>query len=152
MSNLLSSQRTTFKKDEAADKKWILIDAKGQILGRLASRIAYRIRGKHRTDFSPHQDLGDYVVVINAKDMVITGDKDMQKEYRHHTGYKGHLKSMIYRDAMKKDPTFVLTKAVKRMLPSGPLGRKQLANLRVYAGPDHEHKSQKPESIEINYK
>jgi len=152
MSILLPSQRTKFTANEKDAKNWILIDAKGEVLGRLAGRIAYRLRGKHRPDYAPHQNLGDYIVVINAKDIVVTGKKGEQKVYRKHSHYPGGLRTTVYNDMMEKDPTFALKKAVQRMLPSGPLGRKLLGNLRVYADENHQHKSQKPVVWDVKYK
>jgi large subunit ribosomal protein L13 len=152
MSNLLPGQGTTYIKNEEMKKNWILVDAKDQVLGRLAGRIAHRLRGKHRPDFAPHQDNGDFVVVINARHIVTTGAKMDQKKYYKHSHYPGGLKITLLKEAMAKDPSFAVKKAVQRMLPSGPMGRKLLGNLRVYADAEHEQKSQKPELWNIQYK
>lgn len=149
MSHLLPTQRTKFVPNEKIENKWILIDAEGQTLGRLASRIAFRIRGKHRPDFSGHQNTGDFVVVINADKLSVTGKKLDQKQYHRHSGYPGGLRSISLRDYLQKDPARVLELAVRRMLPKGRLGRKLLNNLKVYAGSEHPHASQKPEKITI---
>ncbi|MDH5656459.1 MAG: 50S ribosomal protein L13 [Spirochaetia bacterium] len=152
MSNLMPGQGTTYVKNEEIKKDWILVDAKDQVLGRLAGRIAHRLRGKHKPDYTPYQDNGDFVVVINARHIVTTGSKMDQKVYYKHSHYPGGLKETLLKDAMIKDPTFAIKKAVQRMLPSGPMGRKLLGNLRVYADADHGHNSQKPELWNIQYK
>lgn len=152
MSNLLPEQKTKFTANESLDKKWILVDAKDQILGRLAGRIAHRLRGKHRTDFAPHTDNGDFVVVINSRHIRTSGNKMDQKIYYRHSHYPGGLKETLLKEVMVKDPTFALKKAVQRMLPSGPMGRKMLSHLKVYADAEHDHKSQKPEPWDIQFK
>lgn len=144
MGSLLPSQRTTYTRNEEIKKQWILIDAEGLTLGRLASQIAFRLRGKHRVDFSPHQDIGDYVVVINAGKFKVSGNKLEQKKYYEHSLHPGGLKTTLLKDKLKKDPTYALEKAVWRMLPTGPLARKQLKNLKLFAGSEHGHNSQKP--------
>ena len=131
-------------------KKWVMIDAKGLIVGRLASIIAMRLRGKHLPIYTPHVDCGDNVVVINAEKVVFTGRKREQKIYRHHTGFIGGIKERSAKYVLEsKFPQRVVEKAVERMLPRGPLGRRQFGNLRVYAGPDHPHTAQQPESLDI---
>lgn len=131
-------------------KKWVLIDASGLVVGRLASIIAARLRGKHLPTFSPHVDCGDNVIVINAAKVALTGRKREKKVYRYHTGYIGGIKTRTARWILEgKFPERVLEKAVERMLPRGPLGRRQLGNLRVYPGPDHPHAAQQPEKLDV---
>ncbi len=132
------------------DKKWIIIDAEGVVLGRLASIVAMRLRGKHKATFTPHMDCGDHVVVINAEKIHFTGKKKEQKSYFHHTGFPGGIKE---RNAGKilegKFPERVLEAAVRRMLPGGPLKRQQLTHLRLYKGPNHPHEAQNPVVLDI---
>jgi len=131
-------------------KKWILIDATGLVVGRLAVIIAMRLRGKHKPSYTPHMDDGDNVIVINAEKIVLTGRKREQKVYHHHTGYIGGIKERTAKYILEsRFPERVVEKAVQRMLPHGPLGRKQFGNLRVYKGPDHPHAAQQPETIDI---
>jgi large subunit ribosomal protein L13 len=137
---------------KAADieKKWVLIDAKGLVVGRLASLVAMRLRGKHKPTYTPHVDDGDNVVIINADKVVLTGRKREQKVYHHHTGYIGGIKERTAKFILEgRFPERVVEKAVQRMLPHGPLGRQQFGNLRVYKGPDHPHQAQQPEVIDI---
>jgi large subunit ribosomal protein L13 len=129
---------------------WIVVDAEGAVVGRLASFIAKRLRGKHRADFTPHVDTGDFVVVINAEKVAFTGKKREKKIYYHHTGYPGGIKERVAGKILDgKHPERVVEKAVERMLPRGPLGRRQFGNLRVYKGPDHPHAAQTPEPLDI---
>jgi large subunit ribosomal protein L13 len=151
-SHLLPIQRTKFVRDEDIKQNWILIDATDQILGRLAAFIVHRLQGKHRVDYSPHQELGDYIVVINADKIKVTGKKETDKIYYHYSGYPGGLKKATFKEKMQKDPTYILEKAVKRMLPDGPRGRKLLKHLKIYPGSEHPHIAQKPTPITINYK
>src|SRR5919106_213501 len=131
-------------------KKWVLIDASGLVVGRLASIIALRLRGKHKPSYTPHVDDGDNVIVINAAKVVLTGRKREQKVYQHHTGYIGGIKERTARSILQgKFPQRAVEKAVQRMLPRGPLGRRQLGNLRVYPGPDHPHAAQQPEALDV---
>jgi large subunit ribosomal protein L13 len=131
-------------------KKWVLIDAKGLVVGRLASLISMRLRGKHLPTFTPHVDCGDNVIVINADKVVLTGRKRDRKVYYHHTGFIGGIKERSARSILEgRFPERVVEKAVERMLPRGPLGRQQFGNLRVYAGPDHPHAAQQPEAVDI---
>ena len=131
-------------------KKWVLIDAKGLVVGRLASQIAMRLRGKHLATFTPHMDTGDNIVVINAEKVVFTGNKLADKKYYHHTGHPGGIKERVAGKILEgKFPERVLEKAVERMLPRGPLGRKQLGNLRVYKGAEHPHAAQNPVTVDI---
>jgi large subunit ribosomal protein L13 len=142
--------KTFSAKPAEVDKKWVLIDADGLVVGRLASVVALRLRGKHKPTFTPHVDDGDNVVVINAGKIVLTGKKREQKVYHHHTGYIGGIKSRTAKSILEgKFPERVVEKAVERMLPRGPLGRVQLGNLRVYAGPAHPHAAQNPELLDI---
>ena len=132
------------------EKKWVLIDAKGLVVGRLAAIIAMRLRGKHRPTFTPHIDTGDNVVVVNADKVVLTGRKNDQKTYYWHSGYIGGIKERKARNILEgKFPERVLEKAVERMLPRGPLGRRQLGNLKVYGGAEHPHAAQQPETIDV---
>jgi large subunit ribosomal protein L13 len=137
---------------KAADieKKWVLIDATGLVVGRLASIVALRLRGKHKPTFTPHVDGGDNVVIVNADKVVLTGRKREQKIYHHHTGHIGGIKERTAKYILEsRFPERVVEKAVQRMLPHGPLGRKQFGNLRVYKGPDHPHAAQQPEVLDI---
>ena len=137
-------------KPAEVQKKWVMIDAKGLVVGRLASIVALRLRGKHLPIFTPHVDCGDNVIVINADKVVLTGRKREQKVYYHHTGHIGGIKERTAKAIMEgKFPQRIVEKAVQRMLPHGPLGRQQLGNLRVYAGPDHPHAAQNPELLDV---
>jgi len=132
------------------EKSWVLIDADGLVVGRLAALIATRLRGKHKPSFTPHMDDGDNIVVINAGSVVFTGNKRSGKEYFWHTGYPGGIKSRTAEKILDgKHPERVLQKAVERMLPRGPLARKQMKNLKVYAGPEHPHEAQNPVKLDV---
>lgn len=132
------------------DKKWILIDAEGIVLGRLASIVAARLRGKHKPTFTPHMDMGDNIIVINAGKIQLTGKKRSDKIYYWHTGHPGGIKQRTAGQILEgKFPERVVVKAVKRMLPGGPLSRQQMTNLRVYAGADHPHEAQNPEVLDV---
>jgi len=132
------------------DKKWILIDAEGVVLGRLASIIAMRLRGKHKPSFTPHMDMGDNVIVINADKVQMTGKKRSDKIYYRHTGHPGGIKQRTAEQILEGNyPERVLTLAVKRMLPGGKLSRQQMTNLRVYAGTDHPHEAQAPDVLDV---
>jgi large subunit ribosomal protein L13 len=132
------------------EKKWVVIDASGLVVGRLASLIAMRLRGKHKPSFTPHVDDGDNVIVINAAKVVFTGRKRDQKNYYHHTGFIGGIKERSAKSIFEgRFPERILEKAVERMLPRGPLGRKQLGNLRVYPTAEHPHEAQKPEALDV---
>ena len=133
----------------AVERKWYVVDAEGKTLGRLASEIASVLRGKKKPIYTPHIDTGDYVIVVNAEKIVTTGKKLNQKVYYHHSDYVGGMKETMLKDMLIKKPEFVITHAVKGMLPKGPLGRKMLKKLFVYAGPEHKHAAQKPEALEI---
>lgn len=130
-------------------RTWYVLDAEGKTLGAVATEAATLLRGKHKPTFAPHADCGDNVIVINAEKVVLTGNKLDQKMYYHHTGYIGNLKEVKYSDLMKTKPEFVITKAVKGMLPSTTLGRKALTRLRVYKGAEHPHAAQNPVAREF---
>lgn len=137
-------------KPAEVEKKWVLIDAKGLVVGRLASIVAMRLRGKHKPTYTPHVDCGDNVVIVNAEKVVLTGRKTQQKTYYHHTGFIGGVKERTAKFILEgRFPERVVEKAVERMLPRGPLGRRQLGNLRVYKGPEHPHAAQQPEPLDI---
>ena len=137
-------------KPAEVDKKWVLIDGSGLVVGRLASLVALRLRGKHKPTYTPHVDCGDNVIVVNAEKVVLTGRKVQQKVYHHHTGYIGGIKERTAKFILEgKFPQRIVEKAVERMLPRGPLGRRQLGNLRVYKGPEHPHEAQQPETLDI---
>lgn len=131
------------------EKKWYVVDAEGQTLGRLASEVAKVLRGKNKPEFTPFVDTGDYVIVINAEKVKVTGKKLDQKIYYHHSEYIGGMKETTLREMMNKHPERVIEYAVKGMLPKGPLGRQMYTKLFVYAGPDHKHAAQKPETLEF---
>ncbi|MGP0061343.1 MAG: 50S ribosomal protein L13 [Beijerinckiaceae bacterium] len=142
--------KTYSAKASDVEKKWILIDAKGLVVGRLASIIALRLRGKHKATFTPHMDDGDNVVVINADKVVFTGRKRIQKIYYHYTGFQGGIKERSAKFILEgRFPERILEKAVERMLPRGPLGRMQLGNLRVYKGAEHPHAAQNPTLVDV---
>ena len=129
------------------ERKWYVVDATGLTLGRLASEVAKVLRGKNKPEFTPHVDTGDYVIVINAEKIAVTGKKLDQKIYYHHSDYVGGMKETTLREMMAKKPERVIELAVKGMLPKGPLGRQMLKKLHVYAGPEHKHEAQKPEVL-----
>ena len=131
------------------ERKWYVVDAEGKTLGRLASEVANVLRGKNKPTYTPHIDTGDYVIVVNAEKSQVTGKKLDQKIYYHHSEYVGGMKEATLREMMQKKPEFVITHAVKGMLPKGPLGRQMLKKLHVYAGPEHNHAAQKPETLDI---
>ena len=141
--------KTYTAKPADIDKKWILIDAEGIVLGRLATIIAMRLRGKHKASFTPHMDMGDNIIVINADKVQLTGNKRNKPNYWH-TGHPGGIKSRTTGEILEgKFPERVVTQAVKRMLPGGPLSRQQMTNLRVYAGAEHPHEAQQPEVLDL---
>ena len=142
--------KTYSAKPSEVEKQWILIDASDLVVGRLASLIAMRLRGKHKPMFTPHIDCGDHVVVVNAEKVALTGKKKADKIYYRHTGYPGGIKSVTAGHMLEgKFPERVLLKAVERMLPRGPMGRKQFSNLRVYAGEEHPHEAQEPKVLDV---
>jgi large subunit ribosomal protein L13 len=141
--------KTFVAKEAEIDKKWYLVDAENKVLGRLASQIAMRLRGKHKPIFTPHADTGDFIVVINAQKVSMTGAKPDQKVYYRHSGYVGGLKEITAEKLLAKKPERVIRSAVKGMLPKNSLGRRQLKKLKIYAGSEHPHEAQKPEKLEI---
>lgn len=150
MRALTSATKSFVAKPAEVEKKWVVIDATGLVVGRLASIIALRLRGKHRPNFTPHVDTGDNVVVINAEKVAFTGRKRNDKVYYHHTGFPGGIKERSARFILDgRFPERVLEKAVERMLPRGVLGQQQLSNLRVYKGAEHPHTAQQPEALDV---
>jgi large subunit ribosomal protein L13 len=144
------AMKTYSAKPSDIDKKWLVIDADGLVLGRLASQVAMILRGKHKPSFTPHLDCGDNVIVVNAAKVHITGNKAAAKTYYWHTGHPGGIKSRTAGQILAgAHPERVIEKAVQRMVPKGPLGRQQLKNLRVYAGAEHPHESQQPEVLDL---
>ncbi|MCL2007092.1 MAG: 50S ribosomal protein L13 [Treponema sp.] len=141
--------KTVFVKPESVERKWFLIDAEEKILGRVAARVASILRGKEKAVFTPNQELGDYVVIINADKVAVSGNKAVDKKYHRHTGYVGGLKTVNFEGLIKKHPSSPLELAIKGMLPKGPLGRKLLKNVKVYSGPEHPHAAQNLEKIEL---
>lgn len=141
--------KTFMASPEKIERKWYVVDAEGQTLGRLASEVAKVLRGKNKPEYTPHVDTGDYVIVINADKIKVTGKKLDQKMYYHHSDYVGGLKEATLREMMQKKPEKVIELAVKGMLPKGPLGRQMYTKLHVYAGPDHDQAAQKPEVLKF---
>ena len=131
------------------ERKWYVVDAEGQTLGRLATEIARILRGKNKPQYTPHVDVGDFVVVVNADKVVVTGKKAEQKVYRRHSGYPGGLKETSYEQMMERRPTEILRRAVKGMMPKNRLARQQLRKLKIYAGPEHPHAAQNPQQYEV---
>ena len=141
--------KTISAKNETVQRDWFLVDANGKTLGRLATEIAHRLRGKHKTIYTPHVDTGDYIVVINAEKVRVTGNKAKDKMYYKHSGYIGGMKSINFEDLIKKAPERVIETAVKGMLPKNTLGRAMFRKLKVYAGATHQHAAQQPQPLEI---
>lgn len=141
--------KTYVPKKTEIKKNWYLVDAEGKILGRLASKIAQVLSGKNKPIYTPHLDTGDFVVVINAKKVKVTGNKEKKKIYYHYSGYPGGMKEIVYEKLLEKKPALIIQKAVKGMLPKSKLGRKMFKKLKVYAGPEHRHQAQNPEKIEL---
>jgi large subunit ribosomal protein L13 len=140
----------TFSANPATVRRdWFVVDADGKTLGRLASEVALRLRGKHKPEYTPHVDTGDYIVVINAAKVHVTGRKASDKMYYHHTGYIGNMKSISFDKLIEKAPERVIQTAVKGMLPKNPLGRAMFKKLKVYAGSEHQHAAQQPKTLEI---
>ena len=137
---------TTMAKKETVQRKWYVLDAAGKPLGRTATTAAKLLRGKHKTDFTPNVDCGDFVIIVNTEKAVLTGKKMEQKYYRHHTGWIGGLKEVKYRLLMEQRPAFAMELAVKGMLPKNSIGRSALTRLKLYAGPEHKNAAQKPEA------
>jgi large subunit ribosomal protein L13 len=141
--------KTHSTKPSEITREWWVVDADGVVLGRLASEVAKRLRGKHKPNFAPHLDVGDHIIVVNASKIVLTGDKLNKKEYIRHSGYPGGLTRVPYAKIMSQKPELVIEKAVKGMLPSNRLGRAMLKKLKVYAGPEHGHDAQRPKPLDI---
>jgi len=145
----MSMNKTHIVKVSDVERAWYLVDAEGLTLGRLASKIANVLKGKHKPIYSPHLDVGDYVIVVNADKIAVTGRKMDQKTYYWHTGYPGGIRSRNLRDQLDRHPTAAVKAAVKGMLPKNRLGRRMLGKLKVYAGPDHPHQAQKPQPFQF---
>lgn len=141
--------KTFVAKPETVKRDWYVVDAEGKTLGRLATEIARRLRGKHKPEYTPHVDTGDYIVVINAEKVAVTGNKAQDKMYYSHTGFPGGIKSISFEKLIAKKPEMVIQKAVKGMLPRGPLGRAMFRKLKVYAGAEHNHTAQQPKQLDI---
>ena len=144
------SYKTVSANRDSVDKHWILVDAENEILGRLASKVAKIARGKHKTNFTPHVDCGDNVIIINAEKVALSGNKWDQKEYVRHTGYPGGQRFTTVKQMLAKKPTEIIRKAIKGMLPKNRLGRALLGNVYIYAGSEHPHQAQQPKQININ--
>ena len=141
--------RTKSYKNTDLDNNWLLLDAKDETLGRLSSKIASILMGKNKAQYTPHNDLGDYVVVVNAEKIKVTGNKNTQKRYYRHTGYPGGLKSFTFSEIIEKDPENIILKAVKGMLPKNKLSNSMISKLKIYAGDNHPHAGQNPVKIEL---
>ena len=141
--------KTYSAKPETVKREWFVVDASDKVLGRLASEIAHRLRGKHKPEYTPHVDTGDYIVVVNAEKVAVTGNKANAKKYYRHTGYPGGIKETSYREMIENHPERVIEKAVKGMLPRNKLGRAMFSKLKVYAGENHRHEAQQPKPLEI---
>lgn len=136
-------------KPAEVQRDWFVIDATDKVLGRLATEVARRLRGKHKPIYTPHVDTGDYIIIINAEKIRVTGNKTTDKMYHHHTGFIGGLKSISFDKLIEKAPERVIQSAVKGMLPKGPLGRDMFRKLKIYAGPEHQHTAQQPQPLEV---
>ncbi|MEX1222838.1 LSU ribosomal protein L13P [Pseudidiomarina planktonica] len=141
--------KTFVAKPETVQRDWYVIDAEGKTLGRLATEVARRLRGKHKPEFTPHVDTGDYIVIVNAEKVAVTGNKAAGKIYYSHSGYPGGISSITFEKLIEKKPEMVIQKAVKGMLPRGPLGRAMFRKLKVYAGAEHNHVAQQPKQLDI---
>ena len=141
--------KTFVAKPAEVKRDWYVVDAEGKTLGRLATEIALRLRGKHKAEYTPHVDTGDYIIVINAEKITVTGNKAKGKIYYHHTGFIGGIKSISFEKLIERAPERVIEKAVKGMLPKGPLGRAMYRKLKVYAGTEHQHSAQQPQVLDI---
>lgn len=141
--------KTFTAKPESVQRDWYVVDAEGKTLGRLATEIARRLRGKHKAEYTPHVDTGDYIVVINAEKVTVTGRKASDKMYYSHSGYPGGIKEISFEKLIAKKPEMIIEKAVKGMLPKGPLGRAMFRKLKVYAGTEHKHAAQQPQVLDI---
>ena len=143
------SYKTIYTNKETAKKNWILVDAENEVLGRLASRVAYMLRGKHKTSFTPHSDAGDNIIIINAEKIKLTGNKMEDKKYIRHTGYPGGQRSTTPKELMRTYPERIIQMAIKRMLPKTKLGDAVYKNLHVYVGAQHPHEAQQPKSVKL---
>ncbi len=141
--------KTFSAKPETVKRDWYVVDADGKTLGRMATEIARRLRGKHKPEYTPHVDTGDYIVVINAEKVKVTGNKTSDKMYYRHTGFPGGIKEISFEKLIDKKPEMVIEKAVKGMLPKNPLGRAMYRKLKVYAGPEHQHTAQQPQVLDV---
>jgi len=141
--------KTFVAKPESVQRDWYVVDAADKTLGRFAAEIALRLRGKHKPEYTPHVDTGDYIVVVNAEKITVTGNKATGKIYYSHSGYPGGLKEATFEQLIQKKPEMVIEKAVKGMLPKGPLGRAMFRKMKVFAGPEHTHAAQQPQSLDI---
>ncbi|USD37224.1 MULTISPECIES: 50S ribosomal protein L13 [Ferrimonas] len=141
--------KTFTAKPESVKRDWFVIDADGKTLGRLATEVARRLRGKHKPEYTPHVDTGDYIVIINAEKVTVTGNKAQNKMYYSHSGYPGGIKEINFSDLQARKPEMIIEKAVKGMLPKGPLGRAMFRKLKVYAGNEHAHAAQQPQVLDI---
>lgn len=141
--------KTFSAKPHEVKRDWFVVDAAGKTLGRLATEVARRLRGKHKPEYTPHVDTGDHIIVLNAERVKLTGKKETAKTYYHHTGFPGGIKSITFDKLIDKNPERILEKAVKGMLPKGPLGRDMYRKLHVYAGQEHKHQAQQPQNLEI---
>lgn len=141
--------KTLSAKPAEVQRDWFVVDAEGKTLGRLATEVAARLRGKHKPSYTPHVDTGDYIIVVNADKVQVTGNKFTDKMYHHHTGFIGNLKSISFDKLQAKAPERIIENAVKGMLPKNPLGRQMYRKLKVYAGPNHDHAAQQPQTLEL---
>jgi len=141
--------KTIFIKEQEAPRAWFVIDAQDKPVGRVAAKAAYMLRGKHKVTYAPHQEMGDYIVIINAGKAIVTGNKPDGKIYYHHTGFVGHLQAISFNKLMERHPEDPIMFAIKGMLPKGSLGRKLLTNVKVYAGATHPHAAQNPKAVEV---
>ncbi|MEX2163021.1 MAG: 50S ribosomal protein L13 [Sulfuricaulis sp.] len=141
--------KTFSAKQETIKRDWYVIDATGKVLGRVASEVARRLRGKHKPEYTPHVDTGDYIIIVNADKLQVTGKKTQDKIYHRYTGYQSGLKATSFRDMMKRAPRFAIEAAVRGMLPKNPLGRQMFRKLKVYRGTDHRHAAQQPKVLEL---
>lgn len=144
-----NKQKTFVATPSTIERKWYVIDADGIALGRLASKVATILRGKHKATFTPNMDTGDYVIVVNAEKVILTGNKENQKVYQRYSGYAGGLKEIKYKDMKKSHPERIIEQAVHGMLPKNALGRQMIKKLRVYRGPEHNHEAQNPQKLEL---
>ncbi len=143
-------QKTKHSTAKIIEKKWYIIDASDKVLGKVASTAAVLLRGKHKTQYSPHAEIGDYVIVINTQKAILTGNKREQKMYHRHSGYPGSLKSENYETLVKRKPTFPMERAIRGMLPKNRLGRKLMSNVKLYSDTTHPHDAQQPQAIDVS--